>query len=233
MAPEAVESCVQEMITKVVERRPDYNNPNAIASSQVMTNTKVAYYRFFAWLYSLMGGLTDSVMVNSTWTKNHIDSLWQLPLPRRSESDTGEYRPVNGLLSSLFRAFGASGQRPAARTVFPPCNTALLASLRLGHRERVVVSVAQFRPEKDHALQLRAFALFLQKGERFLFFNNSSAKILHFASTILGCILQTPRTRMCGYVLLGVRGMREIKSVWRSFAPWLRSSKSIKMLTFV
>lgn len=47
------------------------------------------------------------------------------------------YRPVLGVLPSLARAFGlwASSpayRRPAARVVFPPCNTELLAALPLG-----------------------------------------------------------------------------------------------------
>lgn len=30
----------------------------------------------FAYLYSLAGSFSDIVMVNSTWTKGHIDQLW-------------------------------------------------------------------------------------------------------------------------------------------------------------
>ncbi|KAG8467926.1 hypothetical protein KFE25_006978 [Diacronema lutheri] len=44
--------------------------------------------------------------------------------------------------------------------VFPPCDTAALAAIPLAPhaREQLVVSIAQFRPEKAHPLQLRAFA---------------------------------------------------------------------------
>eukprot|EP00038_Savillea_parva_P012198 m.202936 g.202936 ORF g.202936 m.202936 type:complete len:483 (+) comp21990_c0_seq1:153-1601(+) len=44
--------------------------------------------------------------------------------------------------------------------VYPPCNTADLEKNPLTGRVRKVVSVAQYRPEKNHALQLRAFARF-------------------------------------------------------------------------
>lgn len=47
--------------------------------------------------------------------------------------------------------------------VHPPCPVSSLAasaSLQT-RRESLVLSVGQFRPEKDHALQLRAFAAFL------------------------------------------------------------------------
>jgi alpha-1,2-mannosyltransferase len=50
--------------------------------------------------------------------------------------------------------------------VFPPCDTRSLEGLPLvppGGRGRVVLSIAQFRPEKDHALQIRAFVLLLRK----------------------------------------------------------------------
>eukprot|EP00049_Salpingoeca_infusionum_P016738 m.345667 g.345667 ORF g.345667 m.345667 type:complete len:474 (+) comp16141_c1_seq13:1907-3328(+) len=44
--------------------------------------------------------------------------------------------------------------------VYPPCNTAALEQLSFGNREDLIVSVAQFRPEKDHPLQLRALKAF-------------------------------------------------------------------------
>ena len=74
-------------------------------------------------------------MTNSSWTRAHIGALWGA-------------------------AYGA--------VVYPPCPTQALAAAgrRCPHaqRERRVVSLAQFRPEKDHALQLQAFALFLAGG---------------------------------------------------------------------
>lgn len=50
--------------------------------------------------------------------------------------------------------------RRTVEVVYPPCDTAALRSLPLAsdRREPLIVSIAQFRPEKDHALQLRAFA---------------------------------------------------------------------------
>lgn len=43
--------------------------------------------------------------------------------------------------------------------LFPPCNTTLLQQLPLQPREKLVLSVGQFRPEKDHALQIRYVVL--------------------------------------------------------------------------
>jgi alpha-1,2-mannosyltransferase len=58
--------------------------------------------------------------------------------------------------------------------VYPPCNTSVLARLPLLPRQSgLIVSVGQFRPEKNHDLQLEAMALVVQRlrGE-------SSAKLV-------------------------------------------------------
>lgn len=76
------------------------------------------------------------VMVNSSWTKKHIRQLWW------KLSD--------------------------AKRVFPPCNTKTLQSLPLERRLKrlYLVSVAQFRPEKDHGLQLESLALARNNARR-------------------------------------------------------------------
>jgi glycosyltransferase involved in cell wall biosynthesis len=104
--------------------------------------------------------------------------------PSLSSSTPLEPDATRALLAPLARGCGAR-RRPAARIVYPPCNTDALSQLPLagpggsgddggvsdgedggdsgvhsGGRERIVVSVGQFRPEKDHPLQLRAFAAF-------------------------------------------------------------------------
>ncbi|KAJ1970855.1 asparagine-linked glycosylation protein [Dimargaris verticillata] len=70
-------------------------------------------------------------MVNSSWTKNHIDQLW--------------------------RAADRS------QLVYPPCDTEAFAEFPLENRQRQLVSVAQFRPEKNHQLQLEALYHYLQR----------------------------------------------------------------------
>jgi alpha-1,2-mannosyltransferase len=67
-------------------------------------------------------------MVNSSWTKAHIEALWwRISVPR---------------------------------LVHPPCDTRALQALPLDRKFKrlYLVSLAQFRPEKDHTLQLQAFA---------------------------------------------------------------------------
>ncbi|XP_050152720.1 GDP-Man:Man(3)GlcNAc(2)-PP-Dol alpha-1,2-mannosyltransferase-like isoform X2 [Malus sylvestris] len=72
-------------------------------------------------------------MVNSSWTQSHIEKLWNIPT--------------------------------RTKRVYPPCDTSGLQALSL---ERPVepakfISVAQFRPEKAHGLQLEAFAVAIRK----------------------------------------------------------------------
>ncbi|CAG8733694.1 4895_t:CDS:10, partial [Cetraspora pellucida] len=111
-----------DMLSKVQERRPGFNNDNLISQSRVFSIGKIWYYRIFAYLYSLAGSFAEIAMVNSSWTKGHIDQLWC----------------VN------------------SKIVYPPCDTAALSKLPLDGRHRIIVSVAQFRPEKDHLLQLKS-----------------------------------------------------------------------------
>jgi hypothetical protein len=67
-------------------------------------------------------------IVNSTWTAGHIRQLWW--------------------------------KWKAPIVVFPPCNTLTLQQLPIDRKLKrlYLVSVAQFRPEKNHKLQLEAFA---------------------------------------------------------------------------
>ncbi|KAJ2852310.1 asparagine-linked glycosylation protein [Coemansia brasiliensis] len=47
--------------------------------------------------------------------------------------------------------------------VYPPCDTAALTEFSMNNRQNVIMSLAQFRPEKNHSLQLEAFAKFLKE----------------------------------------------------------------------
>ncbi|URE49394.1 Glycosyl transferases group 1 [Musa troglodytarum] len=94
-------------------------------------------------LYGLVGSSAHLAMVNSLRTRSHIDCLWKIP--QRTER------------------------------VYPPCDTSSLQMLPLEKpvRSPVIISVAQFRPEKEmsvnalimwsygfkaHSPQLEAFA---------------------------------------------------------------------------
>lgn len=65
-------------------------------------------------------------MVNSSWTENHINSLWNVPFK--------------------------------THRVYPPCEVEHLKNLQSTAMDDkiIILSVGQFRPEKDHPLQLLA-----------------------------------------------------------------------------
>lgn len=66
-----------DMIAKVQTRAADFNNDAAVAASSVRSLAKFIYYRLFAAAYTLVGKYcTDVVMLNSTWTFEHIQQLW-------------------------------------------------------------------------------------------------------------------------------------------------------------
>nr|XP_057938944.1 GDP-Man:Man(3)GlcNAc(2)-PP-Dol alpha-1,2-mannosyltransferase-like [Doryrhamphus excisus] len=136
-----------DMLSVVRERNPRFNNADFISRNPLLSAGKVVYYCFFALLYGLAGSCSDVIMVNSTWTLGHILALWRSP----------------GRTS----------------VVYPPCDIKAFLDVQLGEEDEEVddgweelggdgngaedrkchsiVSVGQFRPEKDHRLQIRAF----------------------------------------------------------------------------
>ncbi|KAI7888817.1 uncharacterized protein EV154DRAFT_425060 [Mucor mucedo] len=117
------------MVNRVYERKVAHNNEARLASSFIWSTGKLIYYRFFAKVYGFCGSFASVAMVNSTWTKGHIDELWHTK----------------------------------AEIVYPPCDTERLNVLPLQGRKPIIVSVAQFRPEKDHSLQLKSLAKMMEK----------------------------------------------------------------------
>lgn len=121
----------------------------------MLSALKVVYYCCFALLYGLAGSCSDVVMVNSTWTLGHILALWrspsrtsvvyppcdvraflEVPLEGEDEEELEEgWEELGGELGSEGEGRGEGVDRK--------CHS--------------IVSVGQFRPEKDHPLQIRAF----------------------------------------------------------------------------
>lgn len=107
---------------------------------------KKQYWRLFARLYGWMGSKVDVVMTNSSWTSAHIESLWGPARKRLINKD--------------------------ATVVFPPTAVKeLQSSITVDEktessREPSILYIAQFRPEKNHALILRAFARFIAERRK-------------------------------------------------------------------
>ncbi|KAH8697157.1 putative alpha-1,2-mannosyltransferase [Talaromyces proteolyticus] len=107
---------------------------------------KKKYWRLFASLYGWVGSKVDVVMTNSSWTSAHIDSLWG---------------PSRKIL-----------EHKKATVVFPPTAVSELhssievSSASESTREPSILYIAQFRPEKNHSLVLRAFSRFLSQRRK-------------------------------------------------------------------
>ncbi|CAE7247821.1 Alg11 [Symbiodinium natans] len=166
-----------DMLEQVRGRRSDaVCNDAMVARSNMLSAAKLLYYKAFAALYGLAGKSADVVLVNSSWTRGHIDALWAMP--------------------------------DRTCTVYPPCDTAALAALALDRAAKdfsgkLVLSLAQFRPEKNHALQLRSFARYKNQTKS----GGSAAVRLILAG---GCRDAADRRRVQGLQkLCGELGLRE------------------------
>ncbi|CAK7205671.1 asparagine-linked glycosylation protein [Sporothrix eucalyptigena] len=112
---------------------------------------KRAYWKAFAWLYAAVGSSIDVVMTNSSWTQAHVQALW------------GPLRTKKGKLTSAQKA------ETDIAVVYPPVAVSELehevdvSAVSEAAREKVLLYIAQFRPEKNHHLILQAFATFLKK----------------------------------------------------------------------
>lgn len=124
-----------DMLSVVRERNPRFNNADLVSSSLFLSAFKVVYYCLFALLYGMAGACSHLVLVNSSWTLDHILSLWRSP--------------------------------HRTSVVYPPCDVRAFLDIPLeedGDRKcHAIVSVGQFRPEKDHRLQIRVFKKVLER----------------------------------------------------------------------
>lgn len=114
---------------------------NAGKGAGVAGTGKKLYWNIFAMIYTWAGASIDVVMTNSTWTLEHIKSLWD-----GWRNDLGKWKPM---------------------VVYPPVAVEELekevevSEASEKHREKILLYIAQFRPEKNHQLILSAFAEFM------------------------------------------------------------------------
>jgi len=146
------------MLARVRARTAAFNNDAAIASSDMRTWAKLLYYRAFARLYGWMGSFADVVMVNSSWTAGHIQSLWRVPARIHivfPPCDTGalELLPIDGPRSPWIVSVAQFRCVPRRHTRF---GVPVLTKQRQYSRPSIRRACA--RPEKNHRLQLEALA---------------------------------------------------------------------------
>jgi alpha-1,2-mannosyltransferase len=90
------------------------------------------------YLYSLCLWHASFLMVNSSWTKNHIDFIINY-----SDWFINSMLLMNPIY--LLRLLVRKAPPPKAVIVYPPCDTRAIAKFPLDAREHVVLSIAQFR----------------------------------------------------------------------------------------
>lgn len=154
-----------DMLARVSRREETFNNSAAIAGSPMMSRAKVRYYKVFAALYGILGGLSDVVLVNSNWTRAHVESIWWGCSPGKGSSCSVENDAIG---SQPERRAAGTGPQPQAcnnpvTVVFPPCDVSAFAALPVrrkpascvqGSDQVVLCSVGQFRPEKNQPCAL-------------------------------------------------------------------------------
>lgn len=116
-----------------------------VVSSDMLKSTSYVspkgwYWRLFKFCYGLMAKYCTLPVANSTWTKEHLKSVW------------GKFASRPDLIT----------------TVYPPCATQDFEKPDPEQltRKRNVVYLGQFRPEKRHELVLREFAEFVKQDEK-------------------------------------------------------------------
>jgi len=118
---------------------------NAGTGKGTRGKVKQLYWEYFAKLYSWVGGSVDVVMTNSSWTQNHISSLWSKSRTQRKK-------------------------KHHIAVVYPPCAVGELQQKIPADLDRSrtnnILYIAQFRPEKMHQTIIEAFHTFLRQHHK-------------------------------------------------------------------
>ncbi|PWN22533.1 UDP-Glycosyltransferase/glycogen phosphorylase [Microstroma glucosiphilum] len=133
-----------DMLQRVKSRKAGHTNDAAVARSALRSQVKLWYYQCFAWLYSWALKRSDVIVANGTWTRDHINRLIL---------NRGQLKDVQSAAASSSPSTSRRVDRQAS-IVYPPCDTSSLQDFPLQGRGNTIVSLAQFRPEKEHRTQL-------------------------------------------------------------------------------
>ncbi|KAK4046703.1 asparagine-linked glycosylation protein [Microbotryomycetes sp. JL201] len=179
-----------DMLKRVQSRQAGHTNTAVVARSTILSAVKIVYYVIFAELYSVCLRRADVLMVNSSWTRDHINHLLK-PFGYRDDvendvtqdaqnevfaatSATASTEPGSATLRerrstkpATSAAITTGSRFQKSRILYPPCDTTVLARLPIEVRENLILSVAQFRPEKEHEVQLKAFRKLLEGAPQY------------------------------------------------------------------
>lgn len=127
-----------DMIDMVKKKEGSATSTDRFLKNSALRTAKITYYYFIMLFYRFLGQFPNLVFTNSTWTNNHVRKLFW---PR------------------------------STHVLFPPCpvkkcynesdickKSTNVTFKDTSSRSNRIVSIGQFRPEKNHSLQLRAFS---------------------------------------------------------------------------
>jgi len=162
---------------------------------------KRLYYRLMMYYYALSLSHAQFLMVNSSWTRSHIASIISHehfgPVIQWAHRVTPLIFIKLFLSGSFVRSFANVIDGPRSvicneagkikpMIVYPPCDTKEMAMFSLQGRDRIILSVAQFRPEKNLPTQLRAFAQLLSDHPEYRMQGASSGQDSAIRLVLLG-----------------------------------------------
>ncbi|CAI0415744.1 unnamed protein product [Linum tenue] len=152
-----------DMISRVRRRSSMYNNDASIARSGWLSRCKLVYYTFFSWLYGFVGSCAHLAMVNSSWTRSHIEKLWRIPDRIKRvypPCDTSglQFRTIALFRYYFLRCFHWKGKQKLLQ----------YSSLLLSSAQRRWGYLSDICELKAHPLQLEAFALAITRLDAML-----------------------------------------------------------------
>ncbi|KAK0544817.1 asparagine-linked glycosylation protein [Tilletia horrida] len=150
-----------DMLSRVRNRTAGHTNDATVAGSTWRTYAKLIYYHLFASAYTYSLSRADAIVANSSWTKAHLDTLIYGSRPKAGKKPVPELADTQGQKRKRRQRLGVT-RRKQVEIVYPPCDTTAFSAFPLEGSEQndgrdpgLLVSLAQFRPEKEHATQIR------------------------------------------------------------------------------
>ena len=121
----------EEMIYQVKHGISGVHSQGILNKIKIFKKIKLYYYQLILKLYELMGNkFLSFAYINSTWTFNHMRNIW----------------------SELFK-------NNKLLILYPPCSISIYKeAAKNNQRQNIIVSFAQFRPEKRQDLQIKILA---------------------------------------------------------------------------
>ena len=125
-----------EMKEEVENNKPGVHSHGRMNHFKLFKQIKIYYYKLILKLYEFAGNKCLSfAYVNSTWTYDHMKKIWK-ELNRKEK----------------------------LKILYPPCSLSLYRNASKNtKRQNIIVSFAQFRREKNQAMQIRILAKLKEK----------------------------------------------------------------------